>query len=120
MFAIRGTARRHCLVAATVLGLPAVALAHGQEVLFLPLGNIVGLAVAAGVALAVRARLRVVAWAMAAGLIACIPPWYVSNDIVPTWVQGSGTWWLLVGALPPATVVVAVLAASMRRIRKIE
>lgn len=121
--AARGTAGRRgrcCALAALPLGVPGVALAHGQEVLLLPLGNFVGLVAVAATALILRVRLREAAKGMAGGLLACVPPWLVSNDLVPQWVQGSGTAWLLVGALPPAAVGVAVLTASMWMARRTE
>jgi hypothetical protein len=103
----------HTAAAIVLLCTPATALAHGTEILAMPVGNLVALVavVAATLALKVgwKARLAAILLALAVALL----PYFVPNSFLP-WELTSSEWGnFFIGVVPP--LVAAALFLAWRR-----
>jgi hypothetical protein len=77
------------------------AAAHGEEIVFMPAGNLVALVVVFITALRVKAHWAWRALAVVLGVLAGLPPYFATNEYVPYWVASSGVAWFVVGFAPP-------------------
>ena len=109
---------KRTLVSAALAAAPVLALAHGEELVFLPVGN-----VAAVLSVIVVALLVEVGWssrllAIVIAGAATVPPYFVTYRYAPHWLAYSELALFLVGFVPPVAVSAAFLAASRRRARR--
>jgi hypothetical protein len=113
----RSTADR-ILAAAVLLAVAAPAAAHGEEALFAPIGNFVALALVTVSAFRVRAlHWAWRAFAMFLAVLACLPPYFVTNMYVPYWLAFSGLAWFAVGLVPPLALAGVLLFWRSRATR---
>jgi uncharacterized membrane protein len=100
-------------IAMALLLLPAVAEAHGEQIVFLPLGQLVGLVPAAVIAWrltrGVIARMVVILCALVAPVLLL----FMSNNYLPWWLLASETSSFLTGFI--ASTIVAILVALFWR-----
>jgi hypothetical protein len=93
-------------------------MAHGEEALLLPVGNLFALIVVAIAALSLKVEWpsRVVAVLIA--IVVSLPPYFVTNRYVPYWLSFSALGWFAVGLLPPIAVSAAFLLWRRRAAHK--
>lgn len=88
--------------------------AHGQQVIFVPIGQIIALVIVAMIAVwavrGVTARVAVVAFAVCIGVLT----WVVPNGYLPWWALATSEASFLTGLLPP--VAIAMLVAWVARL----
>ena len=89
------------LAAAVLLTAAAPAAAHGEEIVLMPAGNLVALAVVFVVALRVKDHWAWRALAVILAVLVALPPYFATNEYVPYWVAFSGVAWFVVGLAPP-------------------
>jgi hypothetical protein len=102
-------APRRTAAAIVLLCTPATALAHGTQLLAMPVGNLVAL-----VAVAVATLVFKVGWkarlaALLLALAVAFPPYFVTNDYLPSSEGG----FFILGVVPP--LVAAALFLAWRR-----
>ena len=92
----------------------STAYAHGEQIIFMPIGQVMALVLVAMIAVwAVRgigARVAVVACAVGVGVL----PWILPNAYLPWWALGTVEASFLTGLLPP--VVIAMVVAWLARV----
>jgi hypothetical protein len=106
-------APRHTAAAIVLLCTPATALAHGIQIVGMPVGNLVALVavVAATLALKVGWKARLAALLLA--LAVALPPYFLPNSCLP-WELTSSEWGnFFIGVVPP--LVAAALFLAWRR-----
>jgi hypothetical protein len=78
-----------------------MALAHGQQVLFMPVGNMAAIVVV--LVMAVRAKVdwqsRVLSVVLAAAVV--FPPYFLTNQYFPWWLTSSELGCFVLGFVPP-------------------
>jgi hypothetical protein len=103
------------VVVAALVAAPALALARGEEIVFLPVGNVAAVASTILVGLLVRvgwtARLLAIVIAGAASL----PPYFVAYRDAPRWLAYSELGLFALGFVPPVVASAAFLAAWRAR-----
>jgi hypothetical protein len=106
-------APRHTAAAIALLCTPATALAHGQQILFMPVGNLVAL-----VAVTVATLVFKVGWkarlaALLLALAVALPPYFVPAGYLPWQLTSSEAGCFILGVVPP--LVAAALFLAWRR-----
>src|SRR5687767_3897488 len=104
------------LATAALLALPRAALAHGEYILFLPLGQLAALVTGVATALFLRSRVRllVVTAALGLGAIVAFASWFLPPSSLGAWRYSAFAFFVL-GFVPPALVACGITIASARR-----
>lgn len=116
----RRAARKHAppvarprRVAAVALACaPAAALAHGQQILLMPVGNPVALAAVVAMALGTKASWAARLTTVLLALAVAVPPYFSTNEHLPWWVTSSEVGCFLLGLIPPLVAAALVLGWS--------
>ena len=119
---MRGVPRRigieRTVVSAALAAAPALALAHGEEIVFLPLGNVAAVLSVTVIALFVSVGWNARLLAIVIAGAATVPPYFVTYQYAPHWLAYSELALFSIGFVPPVAASAAFLAASRRRARR--
>jgi hypothetical protein len=100
-------------VALLLVATPVVAHAHGQQALFMPLGQLVALIPAAVIAWRVTSGIAARAVVVLAALLVPVVVWFLPNYYLPLWLLASETSSFLTG-ITASTLVAIAVALSWR------
>jgi len=89
------------LVGAVVLTAAGPALAHGQQIFLMPVGNLFALLAVIIAALTVKVDWVSRVLAILLALLVGLPPYFVTNRYIRDWISSSEVGWFIAGFLPP-------------------
>ena len=100
--------------------MPSVSVAHGEQALLLPVGQVVALIVVVGLAFALKMSAAWRAAFVAAALAAGVGSWFIPNlyFVFLDWFGTSGWPWFTLGLLVPIGFAFGVYVASRRAARR--